>query len=127
MTLLLDTTVLIDILRGRRERVEWMIQQAQWNGQLLTSAINVAEVYAGMRTGEERRTQRLFDDIRSLPTTQRIAERAGRLMREWQLRGRTLELADMVVAATALEHDLTLMTDNVKDFSTLGLRLHVQA
>lgn len=45
-----------------------------------------------------------------------IARRAGSLKRAWALKGRTLSLADLIVAATALEHGLALMTDNRKDF-----------
>ncbi len=45
-----------------------------------------------------------------------IARRAGSLKSEFARSGKTLSLADMIVAATALEHGLTLMTDNQKDF-----------
>ena len=45
----------------------------------------------------------------------------GRDGAESQLRGKTLPLADGLIAATALEHDLTLVTRNTKDFSDLGV------
>jgi hypothetical protein len=48
--------------------------------------------------------------------TAAIARRAGSLKSAWAQKGKTLSLADMIVAATVLEHGLALMTDNRKDF-----------
>jgi predicted nucleic acid-binding protein len=64
----------------------------------------------------------LFAD-RILPVTQRVGNRWGVLGGECQLRGAPLNTADGMIAATALEHDLTLVTRNVKDFAGLGVVL----
>ncbi len=60
---------------------------------------------------------------RILPVTQAIAERWGVLEGQRLIAGRTLGAADGMIAATALEHDLTLVTRNVKDFAGLGVVL----
>jgi toxin FitB len=60
---------------------------------------------------------------RILPVTYAIADRWGRLDGECQLRGAPLNTADGLIAATALEHALTLVTRNVKDFAGLGVTL----
>jgi len=60
---------------------------------------------------------------RILPVTRSIAEQWGVLDGERQLAGRPLNIADGMIAATALEHGLTLVTRNVRDFGGLGLVL----
>jgi predicted nucleic acid-binding protein len=60
---------------------------------------------------------------RILPVTQTIAERLGRLAGERDLAGSPLPISDGLIAATALEHDLTLVTRNLKHFDDLGLRI----
>ncbi len=78
--------------------------------------MNVAEVYAGMRAEEEARTEEFLGALRCLSVDLSAAKRAGRLKSQWAKKGRTLSLADTIVAAVAVEHDCTLVTDNRKDF-----------
>jgi predicted nucleic acid-binding protein len=54
-----------------------------------------------------------------LPVTHSIADRWGVLDGQCQLRGTPLNTADGMIAATAIEHDLTLVSPNVKDFMRL--------
>ena len=60
---------------------------------------------------------------RILPVTQSIGNRWGVLGGECQLRGATLNTADGMIAATALEHGLTVVTRNVKDFAGLDVAI----
>jgi predicted nucleic acid-binding protein len=116
MILLLDTTVLLDVLRARQNRRSLLAELVAGGHLLATAAINIGEVYAGMRRGEETRTEAFLSSLDCYPITGAIARRAGSLKNAWAHKGRTLALADMMVAATALEHGLSLMTDNRKDF-----------
>jgi predicted nucleic acid-binding protein len=116
MRLLLDTSVLIDALRLRHGRRELLAELVQAGHTLSTTALNVAEVYAGMRPDEEQRTEALLGALDCYDLTGRSGRRAGALKQQWSKKGRTLALADMIVAAIAFERGYTLMTDNRKDF-----------
>jgi predicted nucleic acid-binding protein len=60
---------------------------------------------------------------RILPVTEIIAERWGHLAASTKKQGTTLAVVDGIVAATALEHGLTVVTRNVKDFARLGVTI----
>jgi len=108
---LVDTDVLIDHLRGVR-RFEPGTDVVRY------SVVTRAELYAGRGT-EEARVDTLLAALVELPVGRSIAERAGRLRRE-----RGLRLPDALIAATALEFDLRLMTRNRRDFESVeGLSL----
>jgi predicted nucleic acid-binding protein len=124
MILLLDTTVLLDALRARQNRRSMLAEIVTQGHLLATSAVNIAEVYAGMRLGEEVRTEAFLASLECYPLTGAIARRAGALKSAWALKGRTLTLPDMMVAATALEHGISLVTDNRKDFPLPELNLY---
>lgn len=91
--------------------------------QLATSVVNVAEVYAGMRSGEEARTEAFLFGLELIPVTASVGRRAGLLKAEKARKGQTFSLADTLIASTALEYDMPLMTENRKDFTHTGLRL----
>jgi predicted nucleic acid-binding protein len=116
MRLLLDTSVLIDALRHRHRRRELLAELVQAGHRLTTSALNVAEVYAGMQPNEAQGTEDFLGVLDCYELTGKSGRRAGALKQQWAKKGRTLALADMIVAAIALEHGCTLMTDNRKDF-----------
>jgi predicted nucleic acid-binding protein len=124
--LLLDTTVLIDVLRARQNRRSLLIELVEAGHTLATTAINIGEVYSGIRSGEEDQTERFLSSLGCYPVSAAIARKAGSLKNKWSRKGRTLTLADMLIAATALEHGLTLMTDNRKDFPIPELDFHSQ-
>jgi predicted nucleic acid-binding protein len=124
MILLLDTTVLLDVLRARQNRRSQLAELIGGGHVLATAAINIGEVYSGMRLGEENRTEAFLSSLDCYPITGAIARRAGSLKSAWAHKGRTLSLADMMVAATALEHGLSLLTDNRKDFPLSELNFY---
>lgn len=124
MHLLLDTSVLIDTLRHRHGRRELLARLARDGHVLATSALNVAEVFAGMRPDEEGATETFLSALECYELTGAAARVAGTMKRKWAGKGRTLTLADSVIAAVALEHDCVLMTDNRRDFPMPELHLY---
>ena len=99
---------------------------------LFLSVMTVGEICKGidLLPVSQKRTslQAWLDlDVRSwfsgriLPVTETIAERWGHLAAAARKQGVTLAVVDGVIAATALQHDLTIVTRNVKDFAGLGV------
>ena len=111
--ILLDTDVLIDVLRGR-EGTRAVVQALVAGAIPCCSVISVAELFAGMRPEEQTATESLLEGLVIFPITRGIAELAGEFKR--RARSRRLELADCLIAATALVEGASLATGNVKDY-----------
>jgi predicted nucleic acid-binding protein len=124
MELLLDTSVLIDVLRSRNQRRELLAELVEKGHRLSTTAFNIAEVYAGMHSDEESRTAVFLDSLHCHPLSAVAGRRAGLLKANWAKNGRTLALADTIIAEIAIEQNCTLMTDNRKDFPMPELHLY---
>lgn len=123
MTVLLDTSVLIDVLndlRGRRELLHKLVTDGH---KLACCAITVAEVYAGMRPREARATEEFLSTLGYFETDRHTAQRAGLLKFTWARKGHTLGLPDVLVAAVALQHGLVLATGNERHFPMPELKL----
>jgi predicted nucleic acid-binding protein len=110
---LLDSSILIDLLRGHRPALDYVKALDQLP---VASEITRVEVLRGVPSGERRMTERLLGTLGWLPIDEPIARRAGDLGRRWRGSHRGLATADLVIAATALEHDLALATLNVRHF-----------
>lgn len=117
----LDTCVLIDLLRAH-PAVQAGVDRLLGGGCVIaTSAACVAELYGGMRIGEETITHGLVSILDCLPLTLEIAKRAGDLKAERSRVGRTHGIVDMMIAATALEYNYPVATNNRRDFEIPGL------
>jgi len=120
---LLDTNVLILHLRDHPELTALLTAWGETH-VLNISMVTRTEVLAGMHPHEEKRTLDLLDSLMSLVVDEAIADRAGRLIYQYARRGVQFSFADALIAATALQHDLTLVTTNARHFPIPELRLY---
>lgn len=116
MRLALDTTVLIDALRGGAAAKR--IQEIHESGGSTPwiCAINVEELYRGVHPTEVEEVRGLIDSLRIAPLGRREGELAGRWRQEFAGRGVTLSQADCLIAAAAFGVGASLATGNVRDF-----------
>jgi predicted nucleic acid-binding protein len=131
---LLDTNIPSEMTRpSPQPSVSAWLDDAD-DDRLYFSVVSLGEVLKGVTllTESRRRIQlqqwldetlRPWFEGRVLPVDQPIAERWGALTGQRQLKGRPLKVLDGFIAATALEHDLTVVTRNVKDFAGLGVMI----
>jgi predicted nucleic acid-binding protein len=122
LPILLDTTVLVDALRGRSaaERLRSLHQNRQipW-----ICAVNVEEVIRGIREHERAPTVRLLRGMHLAPLGRDEGARAGDWRRDFAARGITLSQADCLIAAAAVGVGIPLATGNPKDFPMPELEL----
>lgn len=113
---LLDTTVIIEHLRGN-EKVNYYLEEMGVKGDIAgCCCINIAEVYAGMKEKEREKTDKFIESIYYFEVTKEIAKLAGKLKQKYAEKGKTLSIADVIIAATAIVYGLTLITKNVKHY-----------
>ena len=115
MLWVLDSTVLIDYLRGR-PTVERVSALAETGDLLATTAINVEEIVRGLRPAEVGAATELFAGLEVLSVDLAAAWQAGEWRRGFSARGVTLWQADCLIAATTKVNGAALVTGNPKDF-----------
>jgi predicted nucleic acid-binding protein len=133
---LVDTNVLSEFARrgAPDPQVKYWLSAAV-PGSLYVSVLSLAEIRRGIELlpTSSRRDQlerwlgiellESFDDTNILPVTKAMGDRWATLSARAQERGIQSAVIDGLVAATALEHDLTVATRNVKDFAGLGVEI----
>jgi predicted nucleic acid-binding protein len=115
--LLIDTNILIDYLR-QKEEARGFLEGLQETP--LISALTVAELYAGVREGEERqRTEVFLGTFEVVPVTQELAQQGGLFRRDYAPKHGT-DLADGIIAATVKDRKARLATLNDRHFPMLS-------
>ena len=123
-TYLLDTTVIVDALNDKRNRKLFLLDLLKQGHLLGCCPINVTEVYAGLRPKEESATEQFLQSLQYYQITWPIARFAGLLKRDYARKGKTLTVSDATIAAVAIHHKLSLLTDNVRDFPMKELAIY---
>lgn len=123
-TYFLDTSVIIDALNNKRGRRDLLLDLLRQGHLLACCAINVAEVFAGLRPKEEKTTEEFLRSLEYYHITWPVARLAGLFKRDRGKKGIMVSIADATIAAVAIAHELPLLTDNVKDFQMKDLTLY---
>jgi hypothetical protein len=113
MSVVFDTSVLIDILRSDSAALEYArsVQEVP-----VCSEVTRVEVLRGLRRAERTSAEQLFQAMSWVPVDEPVARRAGELGHSWDRHRPDISLADLVVAATAEQFDAKLATTNIRHF-----------
>jgi tRNA(fMet)-specific endonuclease VapC len=127
MSFLLDTNICSEHLRRPAGLTHRFVQHA---GRLYIPTVVLGELYAwAYRRADPTKLlsdidNELLADIVVLDYDQTCADQFGRIRGTLLQRGVSVNTADLMIAAVALAHDLTLVTHNTQDFRNIpGLRL----
>ncbi|MDQ3783291.1 MAG: type II toxin-antitoxin system VapC family toxin [Actinomycetota bacterium] len=116
MSTVIDTSVIIDILRGLPTAVDYV---ERLEDVPACSEITRVEVARGLRSAERAPAERLFQQLRWVALDEPIARRAGELGRRWRKSHPGISSPDLVIAATAEQLGADLATGNVRHFPML--------
>jgi len=114
-SLLIDTDILIDHLRKKRDALKFLSKEIEEGSLLFVSVISRVEIFAGMRRGEEDVVKSLFDLITPIEVDVTIADKAGEYLKKFS-KSHALNIGDAIIAATTSEMALKLITKNVKHY-----------
>lgn len=124
---LVDTNILSELMRPQPDAgvLAWLQGRDAVSPRLTISVVTVDEIMFGLSWHPTARLSAWFDAFvqrhEVLPITTDVARRAGALRGQLQARGQTRTQADMLIAATAQIHALTVVTRNVRDFDGCGI------
>lgn len=130
MTYLIDTDYALDHLNGVPEVVA-LLDALSVDGTAI-SIVTYMEIaqgieYRSLPSGAWRELTEFTASAAILPLSVEVARRFARTTADLMRRGRRVRsrVLDLSIAATALEHDLTLVTRNVDDYKDIpGLKLY---
>lgn len=116
MKVVVDTSILIDHLRGDGRAAALLLDAVDAGHDLWSVTVVRTEILAGMRDKEKRATTRLLNSLQWQPVTVELADRAGELARRFLKSHPGVDTADYLIAAGAQLLDAELWTLNVKHF-----------
>ena len=121
--MLFDSDVLIWVLRGQKEAVDFLYSASQKDKTM--SIISYMELLEGARNKRELTLLKkwiAYEKFQILPLNEEIGGIASDLIEKFVLSD-NLEIDDALIAATAVFYDKTLLTGNVKHFRKLGIKI----
>ena len=120
---LLDASVLIDWLKGRRQAAELLEELVRRGEVLAVNAIAIAETFSGFSAEERERAEPVLQTLEFWDIDLEVAKLAGAYRYTYARMGRPLSVPDVLMAAHAVARGATLITGNVRDFPMPELRL----
>lgn len=124
--ILLDSDVIIAWLRGYEPFTERIPELMEKGNALVWTPVSVAEIYAGVRRGEENQIENLFLVLEILPVSAEIGRKAGSYLHVYA-KSHGVELGDALIAATSYMHGMPLWTLNRKHYPMKDLRFYSPA
>jgi len=116
---LLDTTILIDLSRGKAIAADFIDNEQQAGTELFVSVISAMELIVGCRNkAEVEKAEKQIADFKLVQLSPAISQKAYELVIAYN-KSHGLMIPDALIATTALLESLELMSDNVRHFNMI--------
>lgn len=117
--MVVDTSIFIDYLRAKN-KAKTRLQNLPDDAVIYVSSVAMYELYMGATTPQKWvDVKTLTDSIPVLPFTKEVAEKAAIIYQELRKNNKLIEFRDIFIAATALVHNLPVLTRNSKHFKRI--------
>jgi predicted nucleic acid-binding protein len=116
---LVDTSIAVDVLRGRPEAVSLVARLVE-DDDVLASEITRFELLAGARPRELDDLEAFCTALEWLPVDRDVTRTAGALARKYRKAFSGIGAADYLIAASAIVADAELLTTNVRHYPMLA-------
>lgn len=116
---LLDTTILIDLSRGKSEAADFVDNERRAGTELFVSVISAMELIVGCRNkAEVAKAEKLIADFKLVQLNVAASQKAYEFVITFN-KSHGMMIPDALIAATALIESLELMSDNVRHFTMI--------
>ena len=120
MTVLIDTTILVDHLRGDARALRLLSELFDGEDRVWAATPTRTEVIAGIRKGEEAAMAELFAVLSWVDVDVAVADAAGELARQYRRSHSGIDTTDYLICAAALSIGARLVTLNVRHYPMMG-------
>ncbi len=122
---IIDTDLLIDLLRNKQQTADFIVKLEEKNYSLATTAINIFELHHGAHKSKEseknlQATNRLVSRLSILPFTSKAAQKAGHIYAQLENQGQPIGLRDTLIASIAITRESSIATRNQAHFSRIA-------
>jgi predicted nucleic acid-binding protein len=122
--IIIDTDILIDFLRNKKDAVDFIISLEQKKIVMATTVINSFELHYGAKKSKNpqkslQTTNKLLERLIILPLTSRSAQKSGHIYATLEAKGQPIRLRDTFIGAIALTKECSVATRNLAHFSKI--------
>jgi tRNA(fMet)-specific endonuclease VapC len=122
---IIDTDILIDLLRNKKEAVAFVAALEEKKIELTTTVINAFELHYGAHKSRQpqknlQATKKLLSRMDVLPLTPRSAQKAGHIYAQLEAKDQTIGLRDTIIGAIALTREQSVATRNTEHFKKIN-------
>lgn len=112
----LDTSILIEYFRKSKKENSFLYELSKKHNHFSVSVITEFEIYSGSNEVQRDFWIRFFEQVEVLPFESETSILASSIFQDLKQKNKLIEMPDLLIAATALQHHIPLATLNVRHF-----------